>query len=472
MSNNNIDTVDSKCLARLNMEQSGIGWRILDALLDGTKAMRRVHELLPRSEKEAESSWEERLNMAWLFGGYKKAVTRLSGKPFVKPVTVKGQLPEQLDLMISDIDGRKTSLTSQAKQAFKKGIHKGVCYLLTDYPSTVDENGNTPNLKREKELNLKPQIKLIPVEDMFFWSYGDDGKLEEIRFYAKSTEKHGEWGEKEVEQIWIYRRSDFEMYQKDSVSAGNYELALSGTHTMGEVPLTPVNLNSDEDGDPMVGHPCLNELAEVNCVHYQSYADQRIGLHYGRFTMLYMTGVTPEEADTPTVIGANRVHKFTNPEAKIQYAECTGKAFEVGEKDLDRLEKQMEWLGLQPLMQRSGNQTATGQALDQANNESDMQSWVRAVETAYEEAFRKAARIVKKNLPEDFSIDIFNEFTLSGRAVEDIKILQADRMNGNITQKTYLSELKRRGVLGETFDVDGEIAAVAVEGESLGMLGR
>ncbi len=467
-----INTVDTKCLARLAMENSGIGWQILDALYSGTKAMRNMETVFPQSEKESEESYKERKANAWLFGAYKKTLTRLAGKPFIKPVTINGKLPDQIQGMVNNIDGKGQSLTTSCRSTFVKAMHKGVCYLLTDYPATMDESGNTPNLKDERELGLMPQIKIIPVENMFSWTWGADGKLDEIRFYVKTVEKDGAWGEKNIEQVWVYRRSDYELWQRDSVSAGNYEMIRSGTHTLGEVPLTPVNLNPDEDTDGMTAEPCLNELAEVNCTHFQSSADQRIGLHYGRFLTMYMTGVPQDTIDTPTVIGVNRIHKFTNPDAKIQYAEYSGKTFEVGERDLDRLEKQIEWLGMQPLMQRSGNQTATGQAIDQANNESDMQSWVRTVETAYEEAFRKAARIVKVELPEDFSVDIFNEFTLSGRAVEDLKILQTDRMNGNITKETYLNELKRRGVLPEGLDVETEISKADLEADNLGMFGR
>ena len=153
------------------------------------------------------------------------------------------------------------------------------------------------------------------------------------------------------------------------------------------------------------------------------------------------------------------------------YVEHTGKAIGAGADDLKDLQEQMVILGLQPLISRPGNVTATGRAIDEGKSTSAIQSWIQSLEAALEEALKLAAEHMKLKTPKDFGIDIFSDFVISLKASEDIKNLIAMRKDKSITAKTFLEECKRRGLLVETLDVDEEIQALDDEGASLGLMG-
>jgi len=130
----------------------------------------------------------------------------------------------------------------------------------------------------------------------------------------------------------------------------------------------------------------------------------------------------------------------------------------------------MKVLGLQPIMQRSGNQTATGRVLDESRTHTSIQAWIRSLENTLRQAFEYATRWSKQELPEDFSIDINNDFGLSERATDDVRSLIEMRKAAQISSETFLREVKRRGLLAEVVDIPTELAAIEQEGPPLALL--
>jgi hypothetical protein len=186
--------------------------------------------------------------------------------------------------------------------------------------------------------------------------------------------------------------------------------------------------------------------------------------------LLFAAGFSEEEMEEGLTIGPNQLIRSTNADAKVSYVEHNGHAIQSGQEDLDKLEDRMKVLGLQPLMQRSGNQTATGRALDESRTHTAIQAWIRALENTLRQAFEIAAKWVKLELPEDFALDINNDFGLSERATDDIKSLIEMRNTSQISGETFLREVKRRGLLSENVDIESELEAVESEGPPLASL--
>jgi hypothetical protein len=156
----------------------------------------------------------------------------------------------------------------------------------------------------------------------------------------------------------------------------------------------------------------------------------------------------------------------------MSFVEHSGKGVDALRQALQDLEAQMESLGLQPLIRkRSGGETATGKAIDEAKTDSDIQMWIRAMELGLEAGFEMAGHWVKTQLPEDFSIDIFSDFGLGMRAefVADhlLKASQATRLS----KETYLREIKGMSYLSDTVDIEEEMARIEAEGPPLAQMG-
>ena len=162
-------------------------------------------------------------------------------------------------------------------------------------------------------------------------------------------------------------------------------------------------------------------------------------------------------------IGPNRAIHHQKTDAKVSFIEHTGAGIAAGRQDLQDLEARMAIMGADLLVRRPGNETATAKAIDTAESVSDLQAMVRNLETGLEQAFALAAEWLKLGDTE-VQVDIHQDFGLSLREAGDLDQLLKARLAREITQTTYLTELKRRGVLGDQVDVETEIAAAQTEG--------
>jgi len=170
-------------------------------------------------------------------------------------------------------------------------------------------------------------------------------------------------------------------------------------------------------------------------------------------------------------ISPNAVTTSSNPEAKLQYVEHSGTAFEAGLKDMAMLEEQMEALGLQPLVRGSAKRTATATVVEENKQDSQAQAWIRELEEALTRGFAIAESWVGKELDEKFAVSIFNEFSLSIRAKDDVDHLLTMRLAvpPQISHDTFIDEVRRRAVVAD--DVDAEIEREKIGEEILSLLG-
>jgi len=127
----------------------------------------------------------------------------------------------------------------------------------------------------------------------------------------------------------------------------------------------------------------------------------------------------------------------------------------------------MMMLGMQPYMQAPGSLTATSHAIGESRTQSSVQAWIRNIEGGLRQAYVFAAAWVKVKLPEEFSVDIFNDFGLSMKQADDIKSLIQIRLSGEISRTTFLFEMKRRGILYDMIDLEEEEQRIETEGAAM-----
>lgn len=464
--NNNVATTNS---AYGNMATH---WDLIDDLLGGTIAMRQAGEKwLPKEPKEEKTAWENRLNRSILYGAYEDTVDDLVGRPFSKPVTIQGELPEALQEVKDDCDGLGTGLTDFAKDLFNTALNRGLTHVLVDYPVTQREDGKKLTLAEEKAIGARPIFIHITPDQLIGWRFDKDAngkkRLSQIRWTETIEENDGEYGTTEKTRIRVYSTDSWEIHEKNE--AGAYEKVNEGTHTYPNgIPLKSFYIKKTGE---MTALPPLEALAWQNLSHWQSSSDQKNLLRFARFPLLFAKGLTQEEMDDGIVVGPARMIKSTNHEADVKYVEHTGKAISAGRQDIVDIEERMIVLGLEPLLSRPGNQTATGQSIDEAKSQSSIQAWIQSLEKTLTDLFKMAAKWIDIEVPEDFKVDIYNDFGLSVRASEDIEALIKMRQSGEIDRETFLREIKRRGLLSENADVNEVIDKIEEEGPALGNIG-
>ena len=439
-------------------------WSLLHDLLGGTESMRAAKsEWLPREPRETYTAYENRLRRSFLYNGFADTVEKLVAKPFSRPVSVQGSFDDRIETIKNDVDRSGRDITQLGRDVFRDLVVYGVGHVLVDFPKTE----GVQTLADERELGVRPNLLHVSPVDLISWrterTPSGKTRLTQVRIREQRVEPKGDFIDELVHYIRVltpdayavYRRKQMQDEEKDE-----YELVEEGTHSFGEIPL--VTMYAARTGF-LTAKPPLLDLAYMNLAHWQSMSDQRNVLRFARVGILFASGFTEEEMEEGLTIGPNQLIRSTNPDADIRYVEHAGQAIGAGQEDLEMLERRMEVLGLQPLVQRSGQQTATGKAIDESRVHTAIQSWIRSVENGLRDCYVLAHRWFGIEPPEDLSIDITNDFGVSLRATEDIESLLKLRAMGNISAETFLRELKRRGLISEAIDVDEELESIQME---------
>lgn len=459
--------VNTPCLAYSAMASK---WGLIDDLMGGTSAMQaNAATYLPQFDKEEPKHYAARVNRSRLFNAFGDTVKSIVSKPFSKPVTLQGEVPEQLQPLEDDTDGMGKSLGQLAKEIFEQFVTRGLGHILVDYPITVADDGNKPNLAQERRAGFRPKLIQIKPTQLIAWRTERDssGKevLTQIRIAETRTEPTGDWGEKQVDYVRVIERDSYFLYRKTESQGGDeYIRVEEGVNSLGKVPLVTGYANQS---GYLTAEPPLMDLAETNRAHFQSESDQRSILHMARTVTLFAKGFTEDEA-AKIALGPNQRISTTNENADVKFVEHTGQAIAAGAKDLSDLKEEMVMLGLQPFTRTTGVTTATGQSIDESRANSDVQAWVMSLEDLLYNAYLMAAEWIKVTLPDDFKANVFNDFALWLRAVQDIEHLIKIRQAGELSRKTFLQEVRRRGLLSETVVIEEEILDIETEGPSLG----
>ena len=430
-------------------------WALVDDLLGGTQTMRDAGKIwLPKEKREEESDYQVRLSRSYLYGAFKDTVLKLSAKPFSRAVNVYGEIPEALAQITGNADLLGRDLSQFSRTLFEDGLKYGLSHVLVDFPAI----GGGLTLAEERATGARPYFCHISPRDMIAWRTAKqaDGTevLAQIRFKERRIAYDEAFGEREANYVRVIEPQRWELWE-DVEGKGEYMMIDHGDHSFDGVPL--VTFYANRKGF-MESDPPLEDLAWMNLAHWQSLSDQRNILRFARIGILFASGVSEEEVEGGFSVGPSNMFVSTNPDAQLRYVEHTGRAIGAGEDDLVRLEERMEVLGLQPLIRNQGNVTATARSMDEARTHSNLQAWIRSLEATLEAAFIVAGRWVGVGVPDDFGVDVFNEFSISMTAAEDVRSLIDMRNAGQITHKTFLHEVKRRGVLASEVDIEQELA--------------
>nr|BDD45299.1 DNA-binding protein [bacterium] len=439
-------TVDTPCSAYRDMLSD---LQLVNALMGGTKAMRGAGELhLPREPKESIAAYNNRLSRSVLYNAFSDTVQKLVGKPFSKPTTIRETTPDKIKDWTRDIDRNGSDITTFAKEVFESGIRDGVTHVLVDYPPAPEGR----SLADEQNTDTRPYCIHIKASDLISWNseiINGVHELSQIRIRESVTEPDGKWGERHINRIRVIYPDKYELYEQKK---NKWVLTNQGETSLGKIPL--VTFYTRKTGF-MTGKPPLLDLAYLNVQHWQSSSDQEHILHFIRFPLLHAAGFSPDNHDIE--VGPNRMITSDNPNSKLTYVEHSGAAVEAGRQSIQDIEDRMNVTGMQLLIRKPGNPTATAASIDSSASESPLQTFSRLLENAFSEVFKLMAKWEKLEIGDTGGIDVNQDFGISMRDNRDIDALLKSRLAGEISRETFLSEMKRRGVLQENLDIRNEL---------------
>lgn len=445
-------------------------WEKVQTVLDGTDSMRGAGTTYaPQHEFEHDEAYDERIQGAYLFNGSEQTLDSWVGRPFSDPLEVGEDVPADIEELFEDVDLQGNSLSVFARNWYREGLAKAICHVLVDHPDPFENEDNAPRTKEDdRRDNLRPYFSLVEPENLIFAAsriVAAREVLVHVRIRETETVMDG-FSESTVQRIRVFDRVLLEDVVDEEMTGVFVSLLEERKDPKsGMIVWFPIkdHIKMDIDEIPIVtfyanrtglmtGKPPLEDLVDLNVRHWQSTSNQNVTLDVARFPMLGASGMTENEKKKKIVIGPKKVLKTSKADGKYYYIEHTGAAISAGQDELDKVEEKMATYGADFLRKRTGGVTATARALDSAEATSPLQDATHR----FNDALMMAIHLLGKwmDIEETGTVGASTEFGPEEVFAGDLQSLKDARQGRDISQETYLAELKRRGVLDDGFDFD------------------
>lgn len=434
-------------------------WDRVNAVLGGTETMRAAGQTyLPAHSREKQEAYQERLSKAVLYNVTQLTRESWVGRPFSDPIGLSDDMAKAIVTLVEDVDLQGNNLDVFCRDWFSDGLAKAFSHVLVEMPRLeAKEDGKARTLKDDREEGNRPYWIHIPPENIIYMeSQVIDGVevlthvriLEEVvlrdQFQQFITQQVRilEPGKVQIwEEIQIGRTKKTEWRMKEEFETG-----------LDFIPL--VTFYSDYQ-NTQLGKPPLIDLVDLNISHWQKTSDHDSVLTVARFPMLAASGGNEEDVDK-VAIGPKKMLWMKDPTGKFYYVEHTGKAIAASQEDIDKLESRMSQYGAEFLKKRKTNSTATARALDSAEATSPLQDVTQRFMDSVDLALQYTAAWLNLKPEEAGTVTITTDFGPEDSDQGDLTSLDNARERRDISRRTYLEELKRRGILADEYDIDAD----------------
>jgi len=448
-------------------------------LMAGTYGMRAAgKEFLPQEPKETDDLYKNRLARTFLFNKYGMTIEEMVGRLFRNGIKLE-KIPGEVEALFADIDLTGRDLRRFVRDLFESALQPGVDYLLVDYAGmalqadpAAEEGAEPPVMSKadEKAAGVRPFWVHVKQENVINWRtevINGQERLARLQIMEHVEEQNGDWGTTNIDQVKVLYPGRWETWRVND--AGDWAIVKSGVTTLDFIPLVPVYTKRTGF---MTGEPPLAKLAELNLAHWQSSSDQRNILHVARVPILFGAGFESDGSNNKLAVGPNTMVTNSDPQSKLTFVEHTGKAIEAGHQDLEDLENQMKICALEPIMPKTGNVTATAKAIDTSQSAAILESMGEDLSDALEQAIKFTLAWLGTPDVDSGSIMFECDLTSNMGNQPDLDALDKGRARKDISRTAYCTELVRRGVLSEEYDIEADQALIDEEGPSLGDIGN
>lgn len=410
---------------------------LLRTLRGGTDAMREAGETyLPREPGEVPfkvekayrtqyvDPYENRLKRTTLFNAVDRTADSYRGKVFSKPLTIETS-DTRLEDFANNVDGLGTPLSGIASQAFDDLLWLGCGGFMVDTP----QDGGRP-------------FAVWYEAGSILGGRFVDGEITLLRLKEMVSVQDGDWGQKEIERVRVYRKVDgiveWAIYEENE--KGEHVTAGWNQFPLDTITFVPVLAGGFKAGQFFDDSP-LKDMADLNLRHWQEISDQTNIVHTARVPILFYRGAT-EDQNLEINVGVGYCITTQETNADLKYVEHNGQAISAGRDAIKDLELQMQALGLELLVNKPTAETATGRAIDAAATSSSLQILVDSLSDALCKVV-KFLGMFSYISDVDVCVNLNKDFGLSGNHFE---IIERAFDRGVIDNQVYLAEMERRGI--------------------------
>lgn len=435
-------------------------WKQHRALLKGTRAMRAAgKDYLPKFEQEEEMAWKRRINATVLYSGFATIVRTMAGLPFARPITFGDDVPTELRGQpgadgreiggwIEDIDLKGNHVNIFAKRVFASGLAMGSGLILVDMPREAPSTAADDLRRRPRWVHLQPE-QLI---DARRGIVGGRERFVHVRIRETVRAVEG-YRESFVEQIREIEPGQWRLHRRGQ--DGKWAVVADGAYDLPFVALAP--FLAGQDRAEFTADSPLENCSDLNVTHWQSSSDQRNILTFSRFAMLVVKGASARDQIALGPMTLLSVDE--GGDAKI--IEHTGAAIEAGERDLKKLEEQMDAEGLKLLVRRPGTVTATEMVIDEAKDQSELEALAAEFGDTLELACEYTAAWMGES--DGGSVTVSQDFGVVANAPAIQQAVLKLRELGDLGGEDTLRELQRAGLLSDALNVDEALERAAAD---------
>ena len=419
---------------------------------------------LPKFPQETDDDYDARLASTWLFDGVGKTIEDLSGKVFETPVQL-AETNTDLDMWAYNVDLQGRDLAQFARDVFDQAQASGISFIMVDAPA----RGELTRAQAQAG-NFRPYFVNLSIEEIIGYKtmvIDNVPTLTQIRVMETVTEESDdEFDPAVIEQVRVLTLPvedgrivgtvNVRLYRKD----GDEQWRIYEEFATGMPRIYVAACDLGRDGF-MKAKPPHARLAEINLAHWRSQSDQANIMHHARAPMKYFHGYSREDLEAFTE-GAGYAFYSSNENAKIGVIEHSGAAIDAGRTELKDMEFQMQAMGLQLIISRTGSSTATGDMIDEQKVNSRLGMWADNLKDTLELAFSWMAEMA--GISADIDVIINKDFAANALSHLDMDALNKMYLAEVISKRTYINEAKRRNLLSEEIDPDDESEMIEMSG--------
>jgi hypothetical protein len=459
-------------------------WRQVRAILGGIKTMREAGTTyLPQFLEEDDEVYDQRLQATKMTNVFRDVIENLSQRPFSKQVDLsdetKGGGKEMQDF-IWDVDGSGRSMHTFASEIFFDGVAYGIEWVLVDYPRGLR------NATRAQEKEAGARVKWLRYDALSVLAADTaiiKGREEfvHVRLRESRRERKG-FTVETIPQIRVLEREEispglwgppewslWEEQQVEGKVGKEWVRVDEGALTIDTIPLVPF-MTGRRDGNCWKLFTPMEDAADLQVDLYQQESAHKHVKNMSAFPMLVGEGVTPEtgEGGKPkpmtfgpmTVLYAPATGEGGSP--RWNFLEPDGQSLTQLSGDIKDTIKEIRELGRQPLTAQSGNLTViTTQVAAQKGNTA-IQAWAMGLKLSLERMLELTAKWMGiKGFEPVVYVD--TDFDLTWADNDTYAHVLKLRETGEISRTTALNEAKRRHILSDDYDPEGDLDALLEE---------
>lgn len=433
--------INSKVLSKTKkLKMNEISRRMLRDFKKKSHTMEFKQEYIKSLPAEDESMYNYKLETYEVFNVVKRTIETLAAKPFQSDATIDTE-NEFLKSLKTNFDGYGNSMTRFLMKVFSIGLWDTQAHVFVD-------NVEKPTATTRPILSVLNNDNILQVNKT-------NNELSKLRF-LETFEQETEDGFDTVDRkrVKIYKKTNGKVFYTIYEENNNGDMIMkikNQKYFLNYIPLVSFN-PMDYDDEFYPESLIFDPMCRVNKQLLQKDCDLNNIVSIICFPLLIAAGFD-DDAKKDLKIGPYNMIQIDNAEARLEYVEHTGAAVNTGFKYVEGLVHRMNTLGFEMLTTQTGNITATSKAIDAAGNNSMIANFAVNLTDTAEKIVKVIMDWQNVNKDEYFSIDIKTDFSIKTNA-EDMNALISSHQTGAVTNKQFVFELKRRGILDDNFIYD------------------